>query len=143
MITMFWLAAAMICIRVIRAWLVSLILAIWFTVIRLAVWQLPIAYTILEKPNPLAVAAEIVKGYHAEFALDETEINALFGMIALRLCMSVCLAAHQQAQRPDDEYLAISQAPIRQTLPKLAEIHPRFAEAVFRHACGLEPVRKD
>lgn len=101
-----------------------------------------IAYTILEKPNPLAVAAEIVKGYHAEFALDENEIKALFGMICLRLCMSVCIAAHQQSQRPDDEYLAISQAPIRQTLPKFAQIHPRFAEAVFRHACGLEPVSR-
>lgn len=100
------------------------------------------AYAILEKPDPLAVAAEIVKGYHAEFSLDEAELKALFGMICLRLCMSVCIAVDQQSQRPDDEYLAISQAPIRQTLPILAEIHPRFAEAVFRHACGFEPVAK-
>jgi 4-aminobutyrate aminotransferase-like enzyme/Ser/Thr protein kinase RdoA (MazF antagonist) len=100
------------------------------------------AYPILEKPNPLAVATEIVKGYHAEFPLDENEISVLFGMICLRLSMSVCLAAHQQSQRPDDEYLAISQQPIRQTLPKLVQIHPRFAEAAFRHACGFAPVAK-
>lgn len=100
------------------------------------------AYAILEKPNPLAAAAEVVRGYHAEFALDETEIKALFGMICLRLSMSVSIAAHQERQRPNDEYLAISQQPIRQTLPNLTVIHPRFAEAVFRHACGLEPVAK-
>ncbi len=102
-----------------------------------------IAYAILEKPNPMETAAEIVKGYNGEFPLDEIEIKALFGMIVLRLCMSVYIAAHQQSQRPDDEYLAISQEPIRQTLPKLSQIHPCFAEAVFRHAGGLEPVKSN
>src|SRR5262249_5015171 len=75
----------------------------------------------------------------AEFPLLEQELAALFGLICLRLCLSACMAAHQQEQRPDDEYLAISQAPLRRTLPGLARIHPRFAEAVFRHACGLPP----
>ena len=99
-----------------------------------------IAYAILDKPDPLAAAAHVVKGYHAERRLSEAEIEALFGLVRLRLCMSVCLAAHQQRQRPGDDYLAISQRPICYTLPKLARIHPRFAEASFRHACGLRPV---
>jgi len=107
-----------------------------FTVADLAV---AIAYAILNKPDPLAVAAEIVKGYHAEYALIEDEIAALFGLARLRLCMSVCIGAHQRRQRPDDDYLIISQRPIRDMLPKLAQIHPRFAEAVFRHACALPP----
>jgi 4-aminobutyrate aminotransferase-like enzyme/Ser/Thr protein kinase RdoA (MazF antagonist) len=99
-----------------------------------------IAYTILDKPDPLAAAAQVVSGYHAEYALDDDEIAALFGLVRMRLCMSVCLAAHQQRQRPDDDYLRISQQPISATLPKLAQIHPRLAEATFRHACGLAPV---
>ena len=107
-----------------------------FTVADLAV---AIAYAILNKPDPLAVAAEIVKGYHAEYALTEDEIAALFGLARLRLCMSVCIGEHQRRQRPDDDYLSISQRPIRDALPKLAQIHPRFAEAVFRHACGWPP----
>jgi 4-aminobutyrate aminotransferase-like enzyme/Ser/Thr protein kinase RdoA (MazF antagonist) len=107
-----------------------------FTVADLAV---AIAYAMLNKPDPLAVAAEIVKGYHAEYALIEDEIAALFGLARLRLCMSVCIGAHQRRLRPDDDYLAISQRPISDTLPKLAQIHPRFAEAVFRHACALPP----
>jgi 4-aminobutyrate aminotransferase-like enzyme/Ser/Thr protein kinase RdoA (MazF antagonist) len=98
------------------------------------------AYAILDQPDPLAAAAHVVNGYHQEFALDDNEIAALFGLVRLRLGMSVCLAAYQQRQRPDDAYLAISQQPIRNTLPKLVQIQPRLAEAVFRHACGLSPV---
>jgi 4-aminobutyrate aminotransferase-like enzyme/Ser/Thr protein kinase RdoA (MazF antagonist) len=100
-----------------------------------------IAYAILDKPHPLAAAMEIVRGYHAEYALTEDEIAALFGLVCMRLCMSVCIAAHQQQQRPDDQYLAISQQPIRRTLPLLAKSPSRFAEAAFRQACGLEPAR--
>jgi len=96
-----------------------------------------IAYAILDKPQPLATAAEIVKGYYSAFALTEDEIAALYGFVTLRLCMSVCIGAEQQKNQPDNEYLGISQQPIRNTLPKLMKIHPRFAEAAFREACGL------
>jgi 4-aminobutyrate aminotransferase-like enzyme/Ser/Thr protein kinase RdoA (MazF antagonist) len=107
-----------------------------FTVGDLAV---AIAYAILEKPHPLAAAAQLVEGYHAEYPLTEGEIDALFGLVCLRLCMSVCLAAQQQPQRPDDDYLSISQRAIRSTLPKLMALDARFAVAAFRDVCGLAP----
>ncbi len=100
-----------------------------------------IAYAILDKPRPLQVAAEIVRGYYSSFAITENEIAALFGLVTLRLCMSVCIAAEQQKSKPDNEYLVISQQPIRNTLPKLTVIHPRFVEATFREACGLSPFK--
>lgn len=108
-----------------------------FVVAELAI---AIAYAILDKPDPLAVAAQLIKGYTTEHPLTDTELSALFGFVCMRLCQSVCIATRQMQQRPDDEYLAISQQPIRNTLPKLAGIHPRFAEAVFRDAAGLVPV---
>jgi hypothetical protein len=108
-----------------------------YTVADLAI---AIAYAILDKPDPLNAATHIVRGYHAEYALTEVELAALFGLVRMRLCVSVCLAAYQQQQCPDEPYLAISQTPIRNTLPKLADIHPRLAEATFRQACGLPPV---
>jgi 4-aminobutyrate aminotransferase-like enzyme/Ser/Thr protein kinase RdoA (MazF antagonist) len=97
------------------------------------------AYAILDKPQPLAAAAEIVKGYHSVFPLQDEEISALFGLVTLRLCMSVCIAAEQQQNQPDNDYLGVSQIPISTTLPKLVNVHPRFAEAIFREACGLVP----
>jgi 4-aminobutyrate aminotransferase-like enzyme len=71
--------------------------------------------------------------------LNEDEIAALFGLIGMRLCLSICIGAEQQRDQPDNEYLGISQPPIRNTFPKWMDIHPRFAEAVFRDACGLVP----
>ncbi len=97
------------------------------------------AYAVLGKADPLAAAAQVAEGYHAELPLVDEEVAALFGMICLRLCLSACLAAHQLQQRPEDPYLAISQAPLRQTLPGLLRTHSRFAEAVFRRACGRVP----
>lgn len=109
-----------------------------YTVAELAV---AIAYAILDQAEPLAAAACVVKGYHLEFPLRENELAALFGLVCMRLCMSICIAARQQKQRPQDDYLAISQKPIRNTLPRLLQLHHNFAEAVFRNACGLSPAR--
>jgi 4-aminobutyrate aminotransferase-like enzyme/Ser/Thr protein kinase RdoA (MazF antagonist) len=105
-----------------------------YTVADLAVGT---AYAILGQTDPLGVAALVVAGYHRELPLNESEIAALFGLIRLRLCLSVCLAAHQQRQRPDDQYLSISQKAICELLPKLARIDSQRAEATFRKACEL------
>jgi 4-aminobutyrate aminotransferase-like enzyme/Ser/Thr protein kinase RdoA (MazF antagonist) len=98
-----------------------------------------VAYAMLDKADPLAAAAAVVAGYHAAFPLTEIELSVLFDLACLRLCLSVCHAATQSQQRPGDPYLAISQEPIRRTLPRLLATPPRLATAVLRHACGLEP----
>ena len=99
-----------------------------------------VAYAILDKSDPLRTAAHMLKGYHRGYPLAQDEIASLYLMVCMRLCMSACIAAHQLKQRPDNAYLAISQLPIQRTLPALAEIHPRFAEAAFRQACDLTPL---
>ena len=98
-----------------------------------------IAYAMLDAPDPLATGALVAAGYHAQNPLQDDEFSVLYGLAYMRLCTSACMAAYQQQQRPDVEYLAISQGPIRRVLPRLARIHSRFAEATFRHACGLSP----
>lgn len=98
------------------------------------------AYAVLGKADPLAAAGHVVRGYHRINPLSESEIAVLFHLINARLCMSTCLAAYQQRQRPEDAYLSISQHAIQSALPQLGGIHPRFAHYMLRHACGLEPV---
>ena len=100
------------------------------------------AYAVLDVSDPLQTAARVIKGYHQVYPLEETEICVLFSLICMRLCVSACLAAFQQKQRPDDPYLLISQAPIKKTLPILASVDQGFATGVFRSACGLEPFPK-
>lgn len=98
------------------------------------------AYACLDTDDPLAAAAAVLAGYHDVVPLTEVELSVLFPLMAMRLCVSVCLAARQMADRPDVDYLAISQGGIARTLPQLAAIHPRFAHYRFRAACGLPPV---
>ncbi len=98
------------------------------------------AYAMLSTPDPLAAAASVVRGYHTAFPLTDAELSALWGLINLRLCASICIAAMQLAKHPNDKYLAISQESIRKAMPKLAKIPYGMATAIFRHACGLEPL---
>ena len=98
------------------------------------------AYVALSAEDPLAAAAAVVKGLNETFPLTEPELEALWSLMCMRLCMSACIAAKQTRDTPGDDYLRISQEPLARTLPLLAAIHPRFAYYTFREACGLPPV---
>ncbi len=97
------------------------------------------AYAMLSKPDPIAAAAHIVAGYHAEFPLTEDELRILFPLIETRLAVSVTNAAYQRAAVPSNEYLTISEAPAWRLIEQLSAIHPRMAHYAFRHACRLPP----
>lgn len=86
-----------------------------------------IAYVILDKTDPQAAAAEIVRGYRSEFALHEEELEALWPLVRLRLAMSVCHAAHQLRQQPENKYLLISQQAIEENLPRIYANEKRFS----------------
>ena len=104
---------------------------------RIGELAIAIAYAMLDQDDPLGVAASIVRGYTERSTLDENELAALFGLSLLRLCASVCIAASQQRERPDNDYLGVSQQAIRRSLPRLAAIPFGLAEVVFRGAAGV------
>lgn len=78
-----------------------------------------VAYVVLGKSDPKAAAAPVIEGYREEFELNKDELDALWPLVKLRLCMSVCIAAYQQGAQPENEYLGISQRLIEETLPRL------------------------
>jgi 4-aminobutyrate aminotransferase-like enzyme/Ser/Thr protein kinase RdoA (MazF antagonist) len=98
------------------------------------------AYACLGKRDPVDAMLQVVRGYNGVLPIPEEELPALYSLACMRLCVSASIAMKQQAERPDDPYLGISQAPIRATLPVLAALHPRLAHFLIREACGLEPV---
>ena len=102
-----------------------------YTVSELAV---AVAYAVLNVTDPLRVADCLVSGYCGSNLLNNAEIEALFQMVKLRLCMSLCLAAYQQLQQPDNQYLQISQQAVRTTLPRLAAIDSEEATSSFYRA---------
>ncbi|CAM2009042.1 aminotransferase class III-fold pyridoxal phosphate-dependent enzyme [Acanthopleuribacter pedis] len=99
-------------------------------------------YAMLGRRQPLQVAARIVAGYHQAYPLTELELSLLFELILLRMCTSVCQAARALAENPDNPYLGVHLQPTLDALAELETVHPRFAGAVFRAACALEPCPK-
>ena len=71
--------------------------------------------------------------------LRESEIRALFSLICMRLCMSVCICAHQKSIEPDNEYLKISEKPAWELLEKLANVSSESASQMFLEACDMKP----
>jgi 4-aminobutyrate aminotransferase-like enzyme/aminoglycoside phosphotransferase (APT) family kinase protein len=98
-----------------------------------------IAYALLDANDPLEVAVRMARSCHAEFPLSGPECGALYGLIAIRLCASACIAVSQRKEQPGNAYLSISQDAIRRALPKLAAIPFSAAEAVFRAVCAAPP----
>lgn len=86
-----------------------------------------IAYVILDKTDPHAAAADVLNGYRSEYELCSDELESLWPLVRLRLAMSVCLAAHQLRQQPENKYLQISQQAIEENLPRICTDGRRFS----------------
>ncbi len=97
------------------------------------------AYAMLGKDDPLAAAAAVACGYHQVLPLHDEELEVLYPLCCIRLCLSVCMAAHQKKAAPDNDYLAISEQQAWQTLCLLRQVSARLAYYRLREACGLEP----
>jgi Ser/Thr protein kinase RdoA (MazF antagonist) len=74
-----------------------------------------LAYVVLGEGDP----RDVIAGYTSEFTLLDDEREALWPFVRLRLAMSVCIAAYQQRQNPENEYMGISQRAIEKTLPRI------------------------
>jgi 4-aminobutyrate aminotransferase-like enzyme/Ser/Thr protein kinase RdoA (MazF antagonist) len=94
-----------------------------------------LAYVVLDKPDPITAAAEVVAGYHNVFPLNQTEFEVLFPLACMRLCASVSISAYQSRLAPENEYLTITSKPAWAMLEKLQTIHPSAAHDAFRNAC--------
>ncbi|WP_299756050.1 aminotransferase class III-fold pyridoxal phosphate-dependent enzyme [uncultured Chloroflexus sp.] len=95
------------------------------------------AYAILDQPNPLRALSEIVTGYHAVWPLGAAEIDLIWPLVRTRLTVSVINAALMKQQRPDDEYVTISEAPAWRLLRATAAMDAALVAARLRGACGL------
>jgi Ser/Thr protein kinase RdoA (MazF antagonist) len=90
-----------------------------------------LAYVVLDKEDPLINAKAVVAGYRGELELNREEIEWLWPLMLMRLCMSICLAAYQCKQKPENAYLDVSQRAIRNSLPGLIAIDPGLVAKTF------------
>ena len=101
-----------------------------------------ITYVMMEKENPLGIASEVINGYHDVFPLQELELDVLYYLVAARLCTSVCNSAYTKLQKPDSEYITISERPGWNLLRKWLTINPIWAKDAFRKAAGFQSIIK-
>ena len=90
-----------------------------------------LAYVVLDKMDPLSSARTVVAGYLSEVELNKDEIELVWPLMLTRLGMSICIAAHQRMQKPENEYLDVSQRAIRNSLPRLLTVKPKVATGIF------------
>lgn len=95
-----------------------------------------IAYTAMDKPDPLAVIRQMTGGYHQNFPLQEPEAAVLFPLIVARLLISVVCSAQNLQSHPNNVYLQISDRPAWDLLQKLRAIPPALAHYAIRETCG-------
>ncbi len=100
------------------------------------------AYAMLEKADPITAAAHIVGGYHKVFPLTELELELLYILICMRMCVSVTLSAYHQKLEPDNEYLLTTEEPGWALLEQLIEVKLDLAHYTFRHTCQLRIPKK-
>ena len=106
------------------------------TVCELAV---ALAYVMLDKPDPINAAAQVVSAYHEVYPLTEDEVDSLYALLTARLCCSVCYAAYQAREIPANDYLMISNEPAWALLEKLSAMPQEWPRKMFRFACGMPP----
>jgi 4-aminobutyrate aminotransferase-like enzyme/Ser/Thr protein kinase RdoA (MazF antagonist) len=96
------------------------------------------AYASLGAEEPLTVAAKIAAGYHQSRPLAETEVQALFPLMCMRLCVSVTISAIAAEEDPQNKHRQISDKAAWEALERFHAIDWRDAEDQFRSACGFE-----
>ncbi len=101
-----------------------------------------LTYVMMGEENPLTVAKKVVSAYNKVLPLQQEELDALYYLIAARLCTSVCNSAHTKKQKPDSDYITISEQPAWDLLRKWLIINPILVKDAFRKACGFNETEK-
>lgn len=95
-----------------------------------------LAYSVMDLPDPLSAACEVIRAYSGQYHFSEKELECLYTLVGMRLVISVTNASLQKKEFPGDEYFVISEKPAWNLLEKWFEINEDFALYSFRQACG-------
>ena len=107
--------------------------------LRVADLAILIAYSIMDKPDVLAAAAEVTKGFYQACPLLPEEIKILYTLVGLRLTTTVTAAALNRKEFPDHAYHFVSEAPAWEALEKWSALPENLVHYTLRDASGLAP----
>lgn len=93
------------------------------------------AYLSMNYENPLAVAAQIIKGFHSVLPLNDFEMQAIFPLMANRVIISVIHSEINHQNGLESQYLYVSEKPGWDLLRKMQHISPVDAYHYFAAVC--------
>ena len=94
------------------------------------------AYATMACDESVDRMASIARGYHRARPLDANELDALFPLTCMRLCVSVITSAIAALEDPDNAHRQISDAPAWALLEFLAGVEWDDARNRLRDSCG-------
>lgn len=97
------------------------------------------AYLLMNRSKPLQALPPLIRGYHEENPLTESEIVTLFDFLCIRLCLSVTNAARQKLQDPNNAYLTVSESAAWALLATLRSVsHQDVLDVIKESVPSLE-----
>ena len=98
------------------------------------------AYALIGAADPVETVARLTAAYHAANPISETEAELVFDLVCTRYAVSMCMAAKQIRDNPENTYLLVSQEDVWRELQRLQRENRSLAIARIRDACGFAPV---
>lgn len=98
------------------------------------------AYALIGTPDPVDTIGRLAGAYHAVNPISETEADLIFDLTCTRYAVSMCMAAKQIRENPENTYLLVSQEDVWRELQRLQRENRSVAIARIRDACGFDPI---
>lgn len=97
-----------------------------------------LTYTIMDLTDPIDAASEVLEGFCSKCPLVDQELECLYVLIAMRLCVSLVSSQEALESEAENTYLLISRAPALDLLQKLYDGNEQLATYRFKAAAGLK-----
>ncbi|MGL1922677.1 MAG: aminotransferase class III-fold pyridoxal phosphate-dependent enzyme [Hyphomicrobiales bacterium] len=96
------------------------------------------AYIMLDVDKPLAHLQAFISGYHTQNPLTEIEVKLIWKLALMRLAVSVVNSALMKQQKPDDDYVSVSEKSAWKMIDYAQKYSDQFVTAKLLHACGFK-----
>lgn len=98
------------------------------------------AYALIGTRDPVETIAGLAAAYHGVNPIMEAEAELVFDLVRTRYAVSMCMAAKQIRDNPENTYLLVSQEDVWRELLRLQGENRALAIARIRDACGFAPI---
>ncbi|OCP15567.1 MULTISPECIES: aminotransferase class III-fold pyridoxal phosphate-dependent enzyme [unclassified Ensifer] len=98
------------------------------------------AYALIGTADAVGTIVVLAGAYHRPNPISETEAGLIFDLVRTRYAVSMCMAAKQIRDNPENTYLLVSQEDVWRELQRLERENRTIAIARIRDACGFAPI---